>query len=383
MHATNATTVASVLEEATHTRQLITPYGAGTRQHIGAPPASNALKLDLQGMNHLLEYNPADLTATFESGITLAALQAELKQHQQWLPWLPPSADATIGGLLASAADGSLRLGYGTPRDWVLGMQVVLGDGRLVKSGGKVVKNVAGYDNHKLHLGALGTLGVIVEVTLKVFPEPQTSSTLIVECASMAHALQAAEALRKPPLAPVALVVTSPANTLSARFDGITVAVKRSVDTAQQTLALLNTAVSVSDGVRGEKHWQQLANWAAPSNDLVLRVGVKPSVLPQALLALNEHAPQHSALGLCAQVGVGLVHARWQANPAAPDHVQRLRNALGVLGGYAVVESAPDNLIKHLDIWGPVPPTFAIMQQIKTAWDPAGILNRGRYLGGI
>src|SRR5439155_26346249 len=165
----------------------------------------------------------------------------------QWLPWNPPApGGATIGGLLAAGASGPLRLGYGSPRDWALGMRVAVADGRLVKSGGKVVKYVAGYEAHKLHIGALGTLGVIVEVTLKVFPLPERVGALLIACPTRADALALAERLHARPLAPIALALIAGGAVdlfaeyapgvrshtfLAARLDGAPATVERQLRT--------------------------------------------------------------------------------------------------------------------------------------------------------
>ncbi len=130
---------------------------------------------DLRGMNRLLEYTPEDMTVSVEAGITLAELQRKLGQHGQWLPVDPPQAEnLTIGALLAGNKSGPRRYGYGTIRDYLLGIKVVLADGRTIKAGGKVVKNVAGYDLCKLFVGSRGTLGVIIEASFKVLPKPET-----------------------------------------------------------------------------------------------------------------------------------------------------------------------------------------------------------------
>src|SRR5919108_3018793 len=175
--------LADALRDASARGQPIVPWGAGTLQHLGAPPPPDAVVLETGALGRLVDYTPGDLTITVEAGMPIDALQATLGEQGQWLPWDPPAPGAaTVGGLLAAGASGPLRLGFGSPRDWVLGMRVALGDGRLVKSGGKVVKNVAGYETHKLHIGALGTLGVIIDVTFKVSPLPERMGSLVFLC---------------------------------------------------------------------------------------------------------------------------------------------------------------------------------------------------------
>jgi glycolate oxidase FAD binding subunit len=227
----NAEELAEALRDASLRDQPVVPWGAGTLQRLGAALPSGALILRTTALDRIVEYHPPDLTITVEAGLALETLDAVLAEHGQWLPWLPPAPGrATVGGLLAAGASGPLRLGYGAPRDWVLGMQVALADGRLVKSGGKVVKNVAGYDTHKLHIGALGTLGVIAVATFKVFPRPEHSGALLASCADRANALALAERLRERPLSPAGLALIAggavgrfavPASgaLLAARFD--------------------------------------------------------------------------------------------------------------------------------------------------------------------
>src|SRR5262245_55087975 len=239
---TNADELAGALREAAERDQPVVPWGAGTLQHLGAAPPPGALTLHTGALDRIVEYNPADLTITVEAGVPLGAIQEALRPHGQWLPWDPPaSTEATVGGLLAAGASGPLRLGYGTPRDWVLGMRVALGDGRLVKSGGKVVKNVAGYDAHKLHIGALGTLGVIVAATFKVAPLPERLGSLRLVCRAREEALRLAERLRARPLAPASLALldrvasrdgATHETVLAARFVGVATAVERQLQAA-------------------------------------------------------------------------------------------------------------------------------------------------------
>lgn len=393
-HPGTAEALAELLRAASERGQPVVPWGAGTLQHLGCAPPPAALTLHTSALNGILGYVPADLTVTVEAGIAIGALQEALGQHKQWLPWDPPApAEATIGGLLAAGVNGPPRLGYGSPRDRVLGMRIALGDGRLVKSGGKVVKNVAGYEAHKLHIGALGTLGVIVEATFKLAPLPEAIGSLLIACRSRERACVLADRLRDRPLAPISLALLINAGSLAAgivaghtddtllivRFAGAPAAVARQLRDAK--------ALAVDDGVAFELNgsqdqaiWRGIAGFAAASEGageagILLRAGVRPADLPALLTALDHHTPGSQ---LVAYPGVGLAYARWPITDNAGT-LATLRAQLGSMGGYAIVENAPAELRSRLDIWGPPPTTLPLMQAIKAQWDPRGILNPGRY----
>src|SRR5919202_2526867 len=178
----SAEAVAALLRRAAGERQAVVPWGAGTKQGLGNVPRAYDLAFDLSALDQVLEYEPADLVVTAQAGVPLAALQRRWGEAGQFLALDPPYAEqATLGGTLAANASGPSRLLYGTARDLVLGMRVALPSGEVVKSGGKVVKNVVGYDLNKMHIGALGTLGLMVEVTLKVHPLPAAEATVYAE----------------------------------------------------------------------------------------------------------------------------------------------------------------------------------------------------------
>lgn len=399
----SADELAEALREAAAAGRTVVPWGAGTLQHLGGPPDPAALRLSTAGLSRVIEYNPADLTITAEAGLTLGAAQQLLGQHGQWLPWDPPTPErATIGGLLAAGASGPLRLGYGTPRDWALGMHVALGDGRLVKSGGKVVKNVAGYESHKLQIGALGTLGVIAEVTLRVAPLPERGATLVCACGSWADALALADRLRERPMAPVSLIA-GPAEgrgvQVAARFAGVPAAVERQLDAARAAAAASGASIAIPSAEQAGALWRELALFPAPGGaarqhapadpiELVIRAGVRPSALGAALDALGSSAPAGAAPRMIGYGGVGLAYARWRLAERTPAGeiaaaIGAARARLAGGGGYAVIEHAPGALRGLLDLWGPPPPTLAIMRALKAQWDPHSVLNRGRYAGGL
>lgn len=387
----SAEQLAAFLAHASAECRVVVPYGSGSHQYLAGALPDPALLLDTTGLGSVLAYAPADLTITVAAGVRLAQVQATLREHNQWLPWNPSAgAQATIGGLLASGQAGMLRLGYGTPRDWLLGARVALPDGRLVKSGGTVVKNVAGYDMHKLHLGAFGTLGVLTSATFKVAPLPQQLVAVSGSFATVEAALHTAEQLRQRPYAPVSLVLLqgnaipgilpdqAGPLVLLAWFGGIAPAVHRHIQAAQ--------AAGVGNQcspVQQDHAWQCVADYSLPRPDdhvVVLRLGVRAARLG-ALIALERRYGPASADSL-SYPGVGILYARWPVVSTLPQHLAALRDEVAQLGGYVVVESAPSEL-EPLDRWGLPPPGLPIMQNLKHTWDPQAILNPGRYLPGL
>ena len=184
----------------------VIPWGGGTRMSLGFPPRSADLVVQTTKLREIVEYEPADLTVTVQAGMPLADLQERLRAEGQMLALDPAAADrATIGGLIAANASGPLRLLYGTARDLVIGTRVVNADGVISKAGGRVVKNVAGYDLNKLYVGSLGTVGVIVELSFKLHPLPQAQGMLLASFPSAADAAQAISTLMRSPLGPAAV----------------------------------------------------------------------------------------------------------------------------------------------------------------------------------
>lgn len=401
----SAEELAETLREAAAAGLAVVPWGGGTRQHIGRPPARYDLALSTAALSRVVDYHPDDLVVTVEAGTTLGAVQAELARHGQWLPWEAPlPARASVGGLLASGAAGALRLGHGPPRDWTLGMRVALGDGRLVRSGGRVVKNVAGYDSHKLHIGALGTLGVIVEATFKVAPLPEHRQTILAAYTDPHLPARAIEQLRAAPLQPIAMVALNMAGeeatpalhaflagqprhiVVAARFAGSEGAVRRQIREAARRCIEAGARTVELREEDDTPLWAALADFSAPAADgsLLVRAGA-PAGSFGHLAGLVECAAAHAgwAPAQLGVAGVGLFYSRWPVAGAGPGAVAAvlatIRAGLAPLGGYLVVEEAPPSLAA-LDIWGPPPEGAALMRTLRSAWDPAGILNPGRYV---
>lgn len=356
--------LAQALAQASASARPVVPFGAGCHQHLVAPPPPDALQLSVTALDRVLDHVPADLTLTVQAGARLQVVQAMLANHGQWLPWDPPGgAVATIGGLLACGLAGPLRQTYGTPRDWVLGARIALADGTLVKSGGKVVKNVAGYDLHKLHIGAYGTLGVIVEVTFKLAPQPPVWRTSSTECADLAEALQLAARMAMPPLAPVSVVVSGGDGRfrVAARFSGAPATVVR-----QSRLAAELGLVPLADDAAAAL-WPSLGDFGMPPGDQPLvRLGIAPrqrDAYRAAIDALDVlDGIYQPTIGLarmrCADLA-GLAAARAIAEP---------------LGGAVVVEHGAADAPR----WGAARDSMRLMRALRQRLDPAGVLNRGR-----
>ena len=344
----------------------IVPRGAGLHQGIGNPAHPDSTVIDMRALNVVSDYIPSDLTITVGAGMVLGDIQDILAVNRQWLPWdAPQHRHATIGGLLASGLSGPLRHGAGSPRDWLLGMQFVTGDGRIIKSGGKVVKNVAGYDMHKLHIGSLGTLGIIAEVSFKLAPLPESDESITITGMSIEHAHKMAYVLRNPPFNPSALLIEATPHhiRLWVRWQGAAAAVTRQVNIAhaRQPIAKPTTAGS----------WEHLLNTPfskSHGHAVQLRIGCAPQSLESFYPALQEISP-NATFHIMPTVGLIRLYAAQMPDVAA------LRAALLPFGGYVVVEIGADPMR-----WGPAPANIAIMHQLKKAWDPDNKLNPGRYV---
>lgn len=265
---------------------------------------------DLSAFSRILEYTPEDLTVTVEAGLTLGALQRALRERGQWLPVDPPHADRlSIGALLATNASGPRRFGHGTIRDHLLGLQVALADGRLIRSGGKVVKNVAGFDLLKLFVGSQGSLGVITEATFKLLPLPEAEHTVQLECASLAEAGAVLERVLASELTPVVMDLHRPRKADALRFT-LTFSGAREDVEAQLACAreLAFTATGSLD------YYTAFHSSELPKPQ---RASVLPSRLVQSLESL---APET----FVARAGNGVIHYRGGGDAPRPE----LPNAL-------------------------------------------------------
>jgi glycolate oxidase FAD binding subunit len=333
--------------------------GAGTASDWGGTPAGHEAVLDVTGLGRILAYEPSDLTVTVQAGTPLSALQQILaeKGQQVALDAARVPRGATVGGLLATGDGGPMRHTYGTLRDCVIGITVVLPDGTVARSGGQVIKNVAGYDLAKLFHGSLGTLGVIAEATLRLHPLAEATCTVAAAC-TPEQGFELAGQLMRDGLEPVALEWYD--GRLLARFDGT------------QAGVLRRARVTGFDEV--DPHvWREVADVSlGDSGDTVFRLGTLPSLWPW----VSDRARKLSADApvLTSSVGAG-THTVRLGGDADPDAFHRLREDVTERGGSTVV------LRRGIDVpaWGPPPASVAVMRAVKQRFDPSHRFGAGRF----
>jgi glycolate oxidase FAD binding subunit len=343
-----------VLREAAAARKAVVPVGGGRASGMGGVVERCDVELRTGDLDRVIEHSPADMVVSVEAGITLEALQAELASSGQFLPIDPfNSPGHTVGGLLATGWSGPLRLRFGSARDFLIGIRVALPDGRLASAGGRVVKNVSGYDLMKLHYGAMGSLGVIVAASFKVFPQPLHDVTLESRHETPAEAWQAAEQVLDLPLPPVALEMFSDGRVL-ARFFGSPAAVKMTVS---------GLGWKEADASLWQKHSQ-----AAP--DRWARISVPRTQLRGILDAL----PARSTWW--ASPGIGVAHWTFVGG----EDLSAARSAAEAAGGSLVLMAAPDSVKRQAGAWGTTPATLEVMRRLKDAYDPEHVLNPGRFV---
>ena len=377
------------------------PLGGMTQRSLGNPPRRYDLALDTRSLDRLVQYELADLTVTVEAGMPLTRLGEILAAEGQFLPLeAPRPSTATIGGMLAAASFGPMSLSYGLPRDWLIGVKVVNADGRITKGGGRVVKNVTGYDMNKLYTGSLGTLCIIVEASFKVAPRPAASTTLSAGFASLEDAMAGAWGLVEGYGGPDALTLLNAAAVdrlelansgylLLARFLGREGVVRGRASRAGASLKASGAEdVNELDARQEDSSWQRLVDfpWVGDQTQLAIRCSILPSEVGRLLGRMERVGSSGVGHGLTADVGTGLVRSlSWgEAHPEdLKDRLELVTREMRRSKGAWVVERCPPELKHGLDVWGPPPPGLEIMRRLKLALDPHGILNPGRFVGGL
>jgi glycolate oxidase FAD binding subunit len=357
--------------------------GGGTALELGAAPAGLDAVVRTERLAKIIEYAAADMVIVAEAGVTLVALQAEVGAHGQRLALDAPSPErATIGGLVATGAFGPLRARYGAVRDLIIGVTLVRADGEVARGGGKVVKNVAGFDLPKVACGSLGTLGLVAAAAFRLHPLPEVETTVVAAGVEVEAVIALVAAVQQAQLEPAAAVALTAQGVgrfdLGIRFEGF----ERGV--AHQVGRLVELAGAAGSPAQALSDGDAAAFWRR--HDEVRAAGplrVRVAALPTRLPAVAALVAGLGDFAWYATVGVGFAGGPAGHVAAVAARLTAARAALVAEGGSLVVEAAPAELRAAVEPWGPPPSGFAVMQQLKQRFDPERRLNPGRFVGGL
>lgn len=386
--------LAQVMTQSHRKNWRVLPCGSGSKLSWGGIGKEVDLLVSTERLNRVIEHAVGDLTVTVEAGVKFSDLQEILLKTNQFLPLEPAyPQDATIGGMIATADSGSLRQRYGGVRDMLLGISLVRSDGQIAKAGGRVVKNVAGYDLMKLFTGSYGTLGILTEVTLRLYPLTQASASVVLT-GDMEAISSATKTLLASSLTPTAIDLLSnklvtqmhlgQGMGLIVRFQSITEAVKEQSARLLEVGQKLGLQGNLSENVEESHLWQLLPEqiWKVPQKPgIVCKIGV----LPNAAVSTLNHLET-----LTSSTGLGLIHAgsglgllRFDAEKVTAKIIGEMRSYCNSQKGFLTVLEAPIALKQKLDVWGYNGNALNIMRQIKQQFDPTNILSPNRFVGEI
>jgi glycolate oxidase FAD binding subunit len=371
-----------LLQECNAQSKSLNVIGGNSKRRLGGPCTPADLTVSTARLKRLLQYEPNDLTVSVEAGMPWAELQSTLTRHGQMVALDPPfEAQATVGGVVACNSSGPMRRGYGTARDLIIGMRFATLDGKMVPTGGMVVKNVAGLDMAKLMIGSFGTLAAITSVNFRLHPLPETTETFLHACSGLEDAIGARDELLKSPLRPFAIdLLTPPASArighrgyvLAARAGGS----RRVLDRYRRELSKWQNLTGADDA----KFWGQVRELPADflsrqQGGAILRVSTPLNQIGDLLRLVSDGSVSRAASGVT------------YVFIPSPQVLQATWSAVAKHRWSAAIEGASDEIRANRDLSlvhsGHLDETFALMQRIKHMFDPNGLLNRGRLYGRI
>jgi glycolate oxidase FAD binding subunit len=365
---TSTAEVAEVLRDAAARGLTVLARGRGTKLSWGLPPTTTDLVVDLSGLDRVLDHQAGDLIVDTQAGAPIAEVQRVVAKEGQRLALDETVPGGSIGGILATNASGPQRVLVGTARDLLIGITVVRADGVVAKAGGRVVKNVAGYDLGKLMIGSFGTLAIITEAVFRLHPLPDVERWVVAPVAVDEQAHRLAQAVVHSQAVPWAVEVDAPADgpgTLAVLVGGRADGVAARAETLRR---LLGDAATIGD--------RAPAGWASyPDGPVLLKLTCTLSGLRDVLAAARD-----AGLHVRGSAGAGVLHAA--GAPDALAALDGLRAICGRHGGTVVVVDAPVEAKQTTDVWGPVP-ALGLMRRVKDQFDPDHRLAPGRFVGGI
>src|SRR5262245_48509127 len=394
----NIEELSEMMRLASGERWRVIPAGAGTWLEMGARPTRFDLVVSTANMNRALEYEPADLTATVEAGVPLEAFNRTASEDRQFIP-LDPFGDerSTVGGVIATASSGPLRCAYGTPRDWLIGVAVVHADGQITRAGGKVVKNVAGYDLCKLYAGSFGTLAVIAEASFKLRALPPCEKTVVFYSREAESLCSLVARITDSDVQPAAMELISPYDEATTPLDAEHFSLAlRFLSEAETVDWQVEETARVGSGLRhatlgrsdADEFWRAYhESETSPRAEFILKLSALPSDL-NALIAGINRATLRTRLRAHAANGVVRLRSdeRWLDGLKTEERLIKLaemRRLAQALGGQMLILRAPDEIKSQIDVWGEVGPGRGLMRALKEKFDPGSLLNPGRFVAGI
>jgi len=376
--------IAQVLQYCSSAGLGVIPRGGGTQIGLGNRPQKADLILSTERLNRVIEHAWGDMTVIVEAGCTVEHVQRTVGEHGQRLAADPRWPEkCTVGGLLATAESGTLRIRYGAVRDLVLGVEVALPDGSLIKAGGKVVKNVAGYDLTKLMIGSLGTLGVITRAVFRLHPLPVATASYSASLSSAGEAVRLVLAILDSYLVYTGLQVRADRAdhiSVDVRVEGI----PESLQDQFEKLSKIAAGCTFAEAVRDPwKARQEL--FATPGSSLICKCSVLPSQIASLCDVVFRHAKSAEVAATLVAQATGVAEVRLDAAPppSLAEALKNLRAEVNRLDGTLVVQQCPVAIKEALDVWGTVKDAAPLMKQIKDKFDPARMLNPGRFVGAI
>ena len=369
----------------------ILPTGQGTKLHWGGLLGKIDLVVSTQKLNQVIDHAVGDMTVTIEAGIDIGELQTILGKEQQFLP-LGPNLTGTVGGTIATAMTGSWRQRYGGVRDLLLGISFLRADGELAKAGGRVVKNVAGYDLMKLFTGSYGTLGMLTQATFRVYPLPEASTTLLCT-GDLAGISSTVQTLLNSALTPTSCDLVSPRLAqelggeknlgLVVRFQSISLSVQEQSSRLRELATAHSLKVITFADSNESSLWQDLVKQIFSTTQkptLTCKIGIIPSAAPQLLQSLYNL--DNSSLG-CIHASSGVGWLNLSPEVISPEIIKKIRHQCQDSQGYLSLLAAPTDYKQQLDVWGYDGNALEIMQKLKQQFDPQATLSPQRFVGNI
>jgi glycolate oxidase FAD binding subunit len=371
--------ISAVMKLASREGLAVSPRGGGTKMDLGAPPHNLDLVLSTARMDEIIEHVPGDQIVRVRSGVKLAALQEKLAEANQMLAIDPPEENATLGGVVAANASGPRRYRYGTVRDLIIGITVILADGTVAKAGGKVVKNVAGYDLSKLFTGSFGTLGVIADANFRLHPRPEVARTVVVEVETPQAARDAAQAVVHSQVEATALELhwSDDAKRISVLLESISGGIDAKEERASFLLKDFGEVSTLEEAADLDS--------SSAGDEVEIKIGAPPAELATVLDSVLDAAGRRDVTArLTGHAGTGVTYAYLSGEEdALVEVVEEVREIRTRGGGSVLVRRAPLSFKRRVDVWGPAGDYIGLTRRVKEKFDPGYTMNPGRFIGGI